>query len=152
MKHLFRFAAFALLVCAAGLHAQTTPPASTDHTFTVNWSLITGYPPCSATVTKACIWGYTETITSPLSPTDQSVIPSCSATVTTNCLGPTSSTFAYTPGGLLYCGTWTGSLVTNYLDGNGNAAVSTPPGTVTAVATCPFVPPGSPKNPTASFQ
>jgi hypothetical protein len=122
---------FAILALVAGCYAQSTPPASTYHTITESWTAPVSWNgtgssvPCSATVTTYCVASYTETITPPPGVTGTTVLTA------------TTTSYAWAPGGLLYCGTWNISVVANWLDGNGNAAVSAPL-TGTTIVSCPF--------------
>jgi hypothetical protein len=141
------------LLFASVLYAQT-PPLGTNTKIATTWVAVdNGNPACSATVTKACVWGRTLTIIPPTGvTTGNTVIPSCSATVTTGCINAMVTTYTWTSSTNLYCGTWGVSLATNYLDGNGSAQVTASSATVSAVEPCPFVPPGSPKSISVSFQ
>lgn len=117
----------ALSLLAGAVHAQAVPAASIYKTLTATWSAPISSVPCSATVTTNCVSGYTETITPPAGVTGTTAVTS------------TTTSYAWSPGGLLYCGTWGISLVANWLDGSGAAATSAPI-TASAVAACPFIP------------
>lgn len=113
------------------VQAQAAPPLSNFHniasswTAPISWNGTGASVPCSATVTTFCVVGYTETFTPPVGVTG------------TNTLTTTGTSQTFTPGGALYCGTWGTSVVVNWLDGSGTAAVSAPlAGTV--VVACPF--------------
>jgi hypothetical protein len=133
MKRTFFLAlvALAAAVCAPPVHAQTTPAESIYHTINESWTAPVSWNgtgpsvPCSATVTTYCVSGYTETLTPPVGVTG------------TNVLAVTTTSYSWSPGGALYCGTWTVSVVANWLDGNGVAAVSAPLTGITVVS-CPF--------------
>ena len=110
---------------ALGCHAQT---ASTQYQhIKTAWTAPTGtFQTCSTTVTTGCIKSYVETLTDPTGKATQVQIP----------WGQTS--YSWTPGGFLLCGTWNLSLLIDYLDGNG---VDTTTAAVSAQVTvsCPFV-------------
>lgn len=131
-------ACVALAGLAAGMvgcknNVVTPPVTNADHTVTLKWSQNEAdNPPCSATVTKSCLSGYTEGFvfggtTTALHSDDMSV---CTGTTE-----PLSCTTTFQTAALPI-GTVNFSLVLNYVDGNGAAqslaAVTT--GTATTVA------------------
>jgi len=122
---------FALFALALSASAQT-PALSQYHTITEQWGAPLSWNgsgssvPCSANVTSFCVHDYTETLTPP---TGSVVLLTASGT--TYSWSPTS-------GGALYCGTWTVSIVANWLDGSGNP-VSSAPLVGSTVVPCPFV-------------
>lgn len=126
MKRLL-FLVFALAIAA---HAQT-PAASAFHTITTSWTAPVGWTgsgasaPCSSTVTNFCVSGYTETITPPAGVTGTAIVTM------------TATSYAWSPGGALYCGTYNVSIVANWLNGSG-VAVASAPVTASAVVSCPF--------------
>ena len=126
-----KIAALALAFFAASCFAQTAPPASIYHTMTESWTAPLSWSgtgssvPCSTTLQTYCVSSYTETLTPPQGVTGTIVLTA-----------PTTS-YAWAPGGFLYCGEWTVSVVANWRDGNGAAAVSLPL-VGTEVVPCPF--------------
>jgi hypothetical protein len=142
MKRMFvLLLAVAGMVGAQGVQAQTAPAIGADGGLQVAW-VSPSAPACSATVTASCVAGYTEVLTPPFGPVV--TLPPCSATVTGNCLSAASTIFTYRPSGGLYCGSWSATVVVNWLDASGAPAVSvatpavaTPAGSTTEP--CPFV-------------
>ena len=102
------------------------------------------YVLCSSGVTTSCLQGYTETLTPPVTGATQATVTSaCTGTATLNCFtGPDANgniTGVWSPGGNLFTGTWTVSVVANWLDNTGKAVASAPL-TTTVVEAVPFVP------------
>ena len=123
--------ALAVLALATLAHAQT-PAAGTDHGLSGTWIAPTGY---SSTLT---LNGYTATITPPPGVNNVVTIAQCSGTATANCIATGATSFAWMPGGTIYCGQWTISVVANYTDSTGAAQVSAPL-TTTVSEACPLV-------------
>lgn len=121
-----------LMLFAAGTAMAQTPATGTDHGLSGTWGAPTGY---SSTLT---LNGYTATITPPTGVTGTITVGQCSSTVTTNCIAAAATTFVWKPGGVIYCGTWTISVVADYTDSSGNPQVSAPLTTTVAEA-CPLV-------------
>lgn len=119
------------LLLALSAHAQT-PGAGTDHGISGSWSAPTGY---SSTLT---LNGYTATITPPPGVTSSVTVGQCAAGATTNCIASGATTFTWKPGGVIYCGTWTISVVANYTDSVQGPEVSVPL-TTTMTEACPLV-------------
>lgn len=120
-------------VLAYSLHAYAqVPAAGVDHGLKATWNSPSIY--CTTTTTSACIKDYTETITPPTGVTS-GVIP---LTVTSSSDVSGVVTSSWKPGGTLFCGTWTVSVVANYLNFGGVAATSNPVST-TVLEPCPFV-------------
>ena len=145
MKKAFIFVAGFLWMAAA--IAQTVPQASTDHNFVGSWTAPlnqAGTAPganCSTyggTATVSCIKGYTVTIVTPPGvPGPAPIVTNCASGATTNCLKPGDTGFTWTPGGPLYCGNWSYTLVANWLDDSGNASNSVSVTSPLASAACP---------------
>jgi hypothetical protein len=133
MKKKIFFALVASCVLAMAAHAAT--PMSTQYQHIKNTWVVPNstYPNCSATVAVACLNSYTYT----------AVDPNGSPNIVTLPNGGIASgaSFGYTwgPGGFLYCGTWSTSVVVNYIDSTGASVSSTAISTTAAVA-CPLVP------------
>lgn len=138
IKRALLFAALSLCGVLAS-RAQAAPPLGTDHSIVANWTAPANQTPCSSSITKSCLLGYTETITPPVGVSGNNVIPNCSASVTTSCIGAAATSYTWTPvPGPLYSGTWNVSLVANYLDASGNPVASTAIST-TVIEPVPFV-------------
>lgn len=146
-----KIALFCLFAFAAVLsHAQTQ--SNQYKHINTTWKGNESYLACNFTATPAvnaaCINGYQITLTPPSGSGAPAVIPACTATVATNCVGPGNS-YSWAPGGFLYSGTWTVSIVLQYLDSSG-AQQQLAGVTTTAVVPPPFVPPSPVTGPTAT--
>lgn len=120
----------ALLAFTLVSNAQAaTPLPSADHSIVSFWTPASGLT-CPSSSPVSCISGQTLTLTPPTGGGSPVVVP-----LTTGL-----ATYTFTPGGFLFCGIWTVSLVTNGFDQTGTAAVSSAV-SATAVAPCPFVVP-----------
>jgi hypothetical protein len=135
----------ALCLCASAAHAQTV---GVNHAIQAAWIPPSGAVQCSSTVTTSCLEGYTENLVPPAGQTVSVYVnlqttpecdPSASPAVTQNCMASGGTGYTWAPGGALFCGSWTVSLVANYLDAGGNAATSA---AIQASVTepCPFAP------------
>jgi hypothetical protein len=125
--------AVALIMTAASVFGQTKPVSNQYQHINNTWNVPNStYPDCTATVTLNCLSTYTYTATDPYGAASINTVP--------NGLLLAGATFAYnwTPGSFLYCGTWTASVVANYIDGSG-AGVSSTADTVTVAVSCPLV-------------
>lgn len=129
------FLMFAALVACAGTQMRAqTPSLSQYHTITEQWGAPASWNgtgvsvPCSASVTTYCVSGYTETLTPPPGSPIGAIL-----------LTPSGVVYSWSPsgGGALYCGTWSVSIVANWLDGSG-APVSSAAITGTTPVPCPF--------------
>lgn len=123
-----------LALAAIVLPAQSLPPASIYHTITETWAAPANWNgtgpsiPCSGTVTTLyCVSSYTETLTPP---------PGVAGSIILTVPGSSVSN-PWAPGGALYCGTWSISVVANWIDGTGTPVASAPLTGTTNVA-CPF--------------
>ena len=115
--------AILILGLAGSIHAQTL---GTDTGLQISITAPLGSQ-CTTTLLTSCLKGYTATITPPVAGSTPIVVP----------IGLVS-TYTWRPGGDLYCGTWSISLVANWLNASGVATPSTAV-TGTAVEPCPFV-------------
>lgn len=118
-------------------HAATTAPVSTQYQHIANtWNAPNStYPDCSATVTTLCLSSYTYTATPPANTGGPSV-----ATVPNGGIGAGAQvSYTWGPGGFLYCGAWTLSVVANYVDSTG-ASVSSSADTANVTVQCPLAP------------
>jgi len=142
---------FLLLLALAAIPAGAQT-LGTDTKISTSWTQPAGYSACSSTLTKGCILGYTETIMPPAAVTTGNiVIAACTLTNTAGCIGA-QSVWTWTSPTPLSCGTWSVTVATNYLDGNGTAGVSAPSSAVSLVEPCPFVHPSAPSNISAKPQ
>lgn len=127
MFHVKQFAALiGLAIITAGCGASnpvtvTPPPINKDWTITATWSYdFSNYAPCSSTVTKGCIngftWGYLQ---------GSNHIPLQTAPVTA-CTGSTNpKPCSATVNALLGIGQVTPYVIANGIDNNGQATSST---------------------------
>lgn len=123
--------AFAML--AASLFSQTKPVSNQYQHINSTWNAPNStYPDCSTTVTKDCLSSYTFSATDPFGASTLVTVPNGGIAA--------GGLVAYnwTPGSFLYCGGWTVSVVTNYIDDVG-AGASSSAATVPATVSCPLV-------------
>lgn len=130
-----RWLLFPLVLALASLSAHAQQVSTQYKTINWKWTAAanTGsLPVCASGVTKSCVKDY---LLVQIDPTGvvQAGIP----------VPFTSTSYAFSPGGFLYCGTWPATLVTEYYDDTSTLKQSSP-ATGQAVVSCPFVAPGSP--------
>lgn len=119
----------AAYVPAAAQTNPTGPDGGISSTWNAPVDSVTGNAAptlCSATVKLSCLSSYTETFQPPAS-------TGAGPTAVTVANNLTTSTWR--PGGPLYCGVWTLTLVANWVDNLGGTSPSTPI-TTTATETC----------------
>ena len=120
--------------CAGRVPAPSPVPPNQpkDWTVTVNFDFnFTNYVPCSTTVTKSCItgftWGYSSVgVNTPLA-TLAEPVPVCTSSLTENCTtGGSPAHFTVQTNSLLPIGSVGFFAKANYIDQNGAAASSSP--------------------------
>lgn len=132
MKRILPVLAFfsALFLVGCTKHVTPTPPPSIDWTITGTWNYdFTNFVPCSATVTKGCIsgfsWGYLQGST-------QVVLKTSPASVCTGTTQPQTCTDS--ANSLLGIGAVSFFIVTNGVDNAGNAVTASATGNTVTVA------------------
>lgn len=129
----------ALLALTTLVSAQT-PPFGKDtgikSTFNAPAGATAGSfaPYCSATLNTFCVVNYSEFFTPPAG-VSGGAIP---VTITSSSDVGGLVTFTWKPSGGLYCGTWGTSVIANWKDGSGNAAVSPVTTAAPTQEPCPF--------------
>lgn len=128
------FAVIGLIGALALPAIAATPVASTQYQHIKNtWNVPNStYPDCSTTVTTSCLNTYTFTATDPNGGANIVTVPNGGIAA------GGAFTYSWGPGSYLYCGTWTTSVVANYLD-SGGVAVSSSAISTTAAVPCPLV-------------
>jgi hypothetical protein len=119
------FAVLALMLCAALAGAQQ---ASTSKHINWGWNQSNANAPvCADATSKSCGISYQLTLTDPTGKVGTPITIPWPAT-----------SYAYGPGGFLYCGDWKASITLKYQDDQA-VTQTTPAITGTGPVTCPFV-------------
>ncbi len=134
MKYVQRMLPVLIGIALALPAIAATAPASNQYQHIKNTWNVPGsaYPDCSTTVTTSCLSSYAFTAVDPTGASNVATVPNGGIAAG----GVVSYTWG--PGGYLYCGTWSTSVVAVYLDSSG-ASVSSSPVTSTAAVPCPLV-------------
>lgn len=121
-------------IALAPFVAHAATPASTQYQhINATWNAPNStYPDCSSTVTLNCLNTYTYTLTDPNG--SPSIITVPNGGIAAGGL----VAYNWTPGGYLYCGTWTLSVVANFVDGSSQTVASSAD-TVNVAVSCPLV-------------